>query len=81
VTISSYDALPDDAFVRMRELTQLVSYRRSAIYQKVKQRKFPPPVKLGAQAAGWRMRDVRAWLRDPTGWKPATGVTSTSQAA
>ena len=65
--------LPDDAFVRMRVLPDLTGKCRSTIYDDINHGKFPPPVKLGSRSSGWKLGDVRAWLRDPVGWKPDNG--------
>ncbi len=32
------------------------------LHEAVNRRDFPPPVKLGARAVGWRRSDVLAWL-------------------
>lgn len=63
-------SLPPEALLRLPEVIALVGLGRASIYARAAQRSFPKPVKLTAHASGWRLGDVRAWLADPTGWKP-----------
>ena len=77
--LTARDKLTDDAFMRLPAVQTVVAYCKSSIYQKIERKEFPAPVKLGTRASGWRVRDIRAWLRDPVGWKAADH--SDSQAA
>lgn len=63
--------LPPEALLRLPEVVALVGLRRASIYARAAQHSFPRPIKLTAHASGWRLSDVRAWLADPTGWKPS----------
>lgn len=63
--------LPPDALLRLPEVLALVGLCRASIYARAAQGAFPPPIKLTASASGWRLGDIRAWLADPTGWKPS----------
>ena len=49
-------------FLRLKQVTQQVGYRRSAIYAKVKVGEFPKPYPLGPRAVGWLSDDVEAWI-------------------
>ncbi len=69
-TYRKIDNLPADALLRLPEVIALVGLRRASIYARAAKQVFPAPVKLTAHASGWRVGDVRAWLADPTGWKP-----------
>lgn len=62
--------LPDEALLRLPEVIALVGLCRASIYARAGKQSFPRPIKLTAHASGWRLGDVRAWLADPTGWKP-----------
>ena len=66
-----FSKLPDEAFVRLPVVTAVTALSRSTIYDDVARGRFPQQHKLTRHAAGWRVGDIRAWLRDPTGWKPA----------
>jgi prophage regulatory protein len=48
--------------LRRRQVEKLTGLARSTIYQYVKAGDFPPPVKLGARAVGWRYADVLVWI-------------------
>jgi prophage regulatory protein len=48
--------------LRRREVEKLTGLARSTIYQYVKAGDFPPPVRLGARAVGWRYADVLDWI-------------------
>lgn len=65
--------LPPEAVIRLPEVIALVGLCRASIYARAAKRSFPPPIKLTAHASGWRLGDIRAWLADPTGWRPEQG--------
>lgn len=71
--------LPPEALLRLPEVIALVGLSRASIYSRAAQRNFPRPIKLTAHASGWRLGEVRAWLADPTGWKPANDPAATSR--
>lgn len=48
--------------LRMREVSGLTGLSRSTIYRNVWQGSFPPPLKLGTRAVGWRESDVERWI-------------------
>lgn len=62
--------LPPEALLRLPEVIALVGLCRASIYARSAKQSFPRPIKLTAHASGWRLGDIRAWLADPTGWKP-----------
>ncbi|MCR9179178.1 MAG: AlpA family phage regulatory protein [Erythrobacteraceae bacterium] len=66
--------LPPEALLRLPEVIALVGLCRASIYARAAQHSFPRPIKLTAHASGWRLGDVRAWLADPTGWKPSNNT-------
>ncbi len=68
--------LPPEALLRLPEVVALVGLSRASIYARAAQRSFPRPIKLTAHASGWRLGDVRAWLADPTGWRPAENTSA-----
>ena len=60
--------------VRMDEVSKLTGLSRATIYKKVSDGSFPPPIRLGARAVGWRMSDIVTWLEAPErGWDPSEG--------
>jgi predicted DNA-binding transcriptional regulator AlpA len=69
------DAFPPDAFVRINDVLALVGLKHSTVYAKILANAFPRPVKLTTHASGWRVRDIKAWLADPTGWAAHNALT------
>lgn len=63
--------LPDEAFVRLPVVKALTARGKSTIYDEIASGRFPKQIKLTRHAVGWRVGDIRAWLRDPLGWKSA----------
>ena len=56
---------------RRIDLEKKLGISRSTIYAWLKAGTFPPPIKLGQRAIGWRASDIEAWL---TGRSNATGI-------
>jgi prophage regulatory protein len=55
--------LPDEAFVRLPVVRTVTALSRSSVDDEVKKRRFPAPYKLTGHAAGWKVGEIRAWLR------------------
>ena len=51
-------------FLRLKQVTQLVGYQRSAIYAKIQAREFPKPYPLSAngRAVAWNSEEIEAWI-------------------
>lgn len=73
--ITSFDSLPDSAFIREAQLVQSPKRPTSTaplpisaptLWRKVKEGSFPKPVKLSARVTAWRVGDVRAWITAQT---------------
>lgn len=47
---------------RLPEVVKLTGYSRSSLYNLERDGKFPPRLKLGDRAIGWRRRDVQSWI-------------------
>jgi predicted DNA-binding transcriptional regulator AlpA len=86
---SWFDRLSDDALIRLERIIKtrgnsypLVDASRSTWWRWVAAGKAPKPVRPTQGSTMWRVRDLRAWLRDPEQFKPIaghkTGVRSTS---
>jgi prophage regulatory protein len=54
---------PPERLLRITEVESRVGFKSSAIYFKIKQGSFPPPVKVDA-ASRWRESDIQKWIRD-----------------
>jgi prophage regulatory protein len=51
-----------DRILRRREVERLIGLSCSAIYRRIADGTFPPPLDLGGNAVGWRESTVVAWL-------------------
>ena len=56
--------MEDNRILRLPEVRRLTGLSTSSLYRSIKRGTFPPPVALGANAVGWRSRDVAAWIED-----------------
>lgn len=63
----NFDALPDSALVRLRQLRGVVPLSPATIWRYVGAGKFPKPIKVGAAITAWRWGEVRAWLEAQSG--------------
>jgi len=61
-TASTFDTLPDTAYVRQPQLLEVVPFSSATLWRKCKAGEFPKPVKLSERVTAWRVADVRAWL-------------------
>ncbi|MBB5700038.1 helix-turn-helix transcriptional regulator [Sphingomonas yantingensis] len=52
-------------FLRLDEVERIVGIKRSTIYDRIRDERFPPQIDPGSRPALWRESDVRAWLADP----------------
>lgn len=68
---STFDALPDSAFIREAQLVPSPSRPGAAVplpfsaptlWRKVRAGTFPKPVKLAERVTAWRVGEVRAWM-------------------
>jgi prophage regulatory protein len=71
-----FDSLPAEAILRLPDVIALVGLCRASIYARAAQQTFPSPIKLTAHASGWRVGEVRAWLANPTGWRPSDNASA-----
>lgn len=68
---SPFDALPDDGYIRERQLVAshkhpgepfVLPFSSATLWRKVKEGSFPSPSKFSTRITCWRVGDVRAWL-------------------
>ncbi|WP_429584041.1 helix-turn-helix transcriptional regulator [Paraburkholderia youngii] len=55
--------------MRRAEVERETGLSRSTIYQRMKAGTFPPSVRLGAGAVGWRAADIDAFLGSPADYR------------
>ena len=48
--------------LRLEAVISLIGMKRSWILQKVKDGKFPKPLRLSSRAVAWRQSDVMEWI-------------------
>jgi prophage regulatory protein len=41
-----------------------VGLRRTQIYERIRNGKFSPPIKLGSRASGWLVSEIDRWLEE-----------------
>lgn len=54
-------------FIRMKQVMEMTSLSRSAIYRYIEQGRFPRSVSLGCHATAWLESEVQDWMRDVLG--------------
>ena len=52
-----------DRLLRLEAVISLIGMKRSWILQKVKDGKFPKPIKLSDRAIAWYASDIEAWIK------------------
>lgn len=58
-----------NAIMRRVEVERETGLCRSTIYSRVKDGTFPPPLKIGPGATGWRVADIEAFLASPADYR------------
>jgi prophage regulatory protein len=61
-----------DRILRPGEAAEFLGVGRSTLYQWAKSPDFPPRIRLGLRAAGYRLSDLRQWI----GGRPTTARSS-----
>lgn len=54
-----------DGLLTRAVVERLVGLKKSTIYDRIAQGRFPAPIRNGERLSSWREEEVRAWLRDP----------------
>jgi len=65
--LSPFDALPDDAFIRLSLIIAwgLIPFSTSTLWRRVRANTFPKPIRISPQVTAWRVGDIRVWLKNP----------------
>lgn len=73
---TSFDALPDSAFVRASQLVKsskrsntipLFPFSSATLWRRVTDGTFPKPVKLSSRVTAWRVGEVREFINELSG--------------
>lgn len=60
-----FDALPDAALIRQRQLLPILPFSNVTLWRRVKDGSFPRPHQIdNSRITCWRVGDVRKWLAD-----------------
>ena len=60
--LSSFDQLPESAYVRLPTVAALFATSQSNVWRWVKGGRIPAPMKLGPQTTAWRVGELRRAL-------------------
>jgi prophage regulatory protein len=53
-----------DPFLKITDVENIVSLKKSTIYDLVKKGEFPTPINLGQRASRWLLSEVSAWQKE-----------------
>lgn len=62
---SHVDQIAQAAFFRIASVMRITGLSRPTLYRRIAAKKFPPPVRLGGRACGWRREALLAWIKNP----------------
>lgn len=48
--------------IPISEVSELVGLKKTAIYLRISNGKFPGPIKLGLKCSRWNSSEIQAWL-------------------
>jgi predicted DNA-binding transcriptional regulator AlpA len=57
-----------DAFISEKAVLRATSLSRTSLHRKRLAGEFPEPEPISTGRKGYRLREVKAWLRDPQAW-------------
>lgn len=55
-----------DKLIRMKQLQEMVGFKKSTIYKFMQEQRFPKPVQIGKRAVAWRLSDIQSWIKGRT---------------
>lgn len=53
-------------FARMAAVVRMTGLCRATIYRMIAEKRFPPQVRIGTRAVGWRVSDLERWSNERT---------------
>lgn len=59
--------LPDEGFVRLSQILQVLPIGKTSWWEGVKKGRYPAPLKLGPRTTVWRVEDIRALINNVEG--------------
>ena len=58
------EALEEASFLRLREVKAFTSLGKTSIYEMIRDRSFPAPVRLGPRSVAWVRSELRQWAAE-----------------
>ncbi len=55
------DTLDDVSFLRLPEVKAVTGLSKTSIYELIREKSFPAPVRLGPRAVAWVRSEIRQW--------------------
>jgi predicted DNA-binding transcriptional regulator AlpA len=62
------NTIPATGFIRLPQVLAVIPYCKSTLWARVKQGRFPRPVKLSARITAWRVEDIREYIAAQGVW-------------
>ena len=59
---SSPGAVPRERLLPIEQVTDLVGLKKSKLYELIREKRFPEPLRLGTRTVRWPETRVRAWV-------------------
>ncbi|WP_338669321.1 helix-turn-helix transcriptional regulator [Pseudodesulfovibrio methanolicus] len=59
-----HPTLPDEGYVRIHKILEVIPIGKSSWWAGVKAGKFPQPVKLGPKTTAWKVEDIRKLIEN-----------------
>ncbi len=54
----------EDRYIRIKELSEMLSISKSSIYRLVQENKFPKQIKLAERTAVWKLSAINDWVAE-----------------
>ena len=51
-------------WIKLPEVSQLITYSRSSIYRLISEGLFPEPVRLTSRCVVWKLSTIQNWMRE-----------------
>lgn len=67
--VRNINDLPQDGYIRIKELNRFVSISRSTLYRMIAAGRAPKPLRLSSRVSLYKVSEVKRFLNDPTGYK------------
>lgn len=62
--MSKSHVLPQEGFVRLPVVLEVLGVKKSYFWEEVRRGKFPKPIKLAARVSVWKVEDIRKLISD-----------------